>query len=365
MQTSISSLRYVVFGLFITLSAVVASVAVWNLTFLQVLPATTKERAIQVDCFLIFLGCSGLVVAFVILFTDLAWRKAFTSRYWFELAWTSLWVLMELAGAIALTIVIPKQTCAEQPHGALSCRSTRILMAFTWMNTILLLLYSSLLSIHILMSSTGKNRVWLQYIHDSAPLGWTKPGSPADSGSSSKPDTVLAPRPVRPAPPISMFSYRAGLSPDYRIEHFQPPPEAYVQPLPQSPPTTVPQTSSSSAPRNSLYPEYLRSTLTTNQTSTSIATPTHREQTSPPAAFNHTTRSPLGDWPRADIMKRPSERKKSLHESKMQMMDQKITSVSQPSSSARVRPSGPRTSASHRHRPLDLSRSGPNVDGLS
>ncbi|KAG7092357.1 hypothetical protein E1B28_008717 [Marasmius oreades] len=360
------SLRYVVFGLFITFSAVVASVAVWNLTYLQVLSSSTKERAIQVDCFLIFLGCFGLVVAFAILFTELAWRNAFTTSFCFELAWTSLCVLMELAGAIASTVIIPEQTCTNKTHGNLSCRSTKILMAFTWMNAILLLLYIPLLCIHVLLFSTGKNRVWFQNIHDLPPLHQRMPGSPAIRQapvSSWKLETVLAPRPVHAAPPISMYSYRSGLGPEYRIEHFQPPQD---EPGRRSPrPVIASQTSDCNYPpfRNALYPQYLQSTLASNQPSASIATPTPRQQISPtfisPSASDNTRRSPLGDWPRADIIKHPSERKKQPHESKMPMMDQKRTSAS--SSPSRIRPSGPRTSTS-RSRPLDLTSSGSNVE---
>ncbi|KAK1232018.1 hypothetical protein PQX77_004863 [Marasmius sp. AFHP31] len=356
MQYSIVALRYIVFGLLVAFNAVVASVAVWNLTFLDVPDTTGRGPARAVDCFLIFVGTAGLVVVFSILFIELARRNALTSRLWFEAGWSCLFFLMDLAGAIAFTVIVPKQTCNEA-RGDSSCRSTHVLMAFIWMTTVLLLLYCAILASHTMMSSKGDCRVWTHSIHYLPPLPKSLPtATPVEMPHPWKPEAIAAPQPLRPTPTV-MYSYRSGLSPDYRIEHFEPPPE---NPTDRQSSTIQPAAFHDPPPRNALYPQFLQPTLTTNQTSS--ASPHNPPASStPPQLAPEPTASPLGDWPRADIMKRPSDRKKPARESRVpaskHRSEPNAASASPPPtrhSDSRPRPSGPRTS----HRPLPSQPSG-------
>ncbi|KAL0573279.1 hypothetical protein V5O48_008686, partial [Marasmius crinis-equi] len=371
MQYSIVAIRYVVFGLFVAFSAVVASVAVWNLTFLQVLtPSNGRGNAMGADSFLIFVGTSGLVVVFTILFIELARRNAFTSRLWFEATWTSVYLLMNLsalprpfvpflgpyhssfiAGAITVTVIVPKQTCVRQTPRTQSCRSTHVLLAFIWMNMALLLLYWMFLALHIYVSSKSDQRVWLHNIHNLSTVQKNAPAAvaPSETPRSARwiPETIAAPQPRRPAP-TAMYSYRSGLSPDYRIEHFEPPPltsnQAGQQPL-------VPnraQTFNDPPPENALYPQFLQPTLAVARAPVSTApTNPHAPTTAAasPQSAASSTPSPLGDWPRADIMKRPSDRKKPVKESRVEVMNERAanTVASPRPSSSRQRPGGPRT----------------------
>ncbi|KAJ8078671.1 hypothetical protein PM082_012954 [Marasmius tenuissimus] len=358
MQYSIVALRYTVFGLLVAFNAVVASVAVWNLTFLDVLDKAGRGPARAVDCFLIFVGTSGLVVVFSILFIELARRNALTSRLWFEAGWSCLFFLMDLSGAIAFTVIVPKQTCNEA-RGDPSCRSTHVLMAFVWMTTVLLLLYCTILAAHTMMSSKGDCRVWTHSIHYLPPLPKSlSTATPVEMPRSWKPEAIAAPQPLRPTPTV-MYSYRSGLSPDYRIEHFEPPPENLTSRLSS---TIQPAAFHDPPPRNALYPQFLQPTLTADQPSS--ASPQNLPASSaPPQSAAVPTPSPLGDWPRADIMKRPSDRKParnsrvpaSKHRSEPNAAS---NPVSPPPpirhSDSRPRPSGPRTS----HRPLPPQPSG-------
>ncbi|KAK7043586.1 hypothetical protein VNI00_008197 [Paramarasmius palmivorus] len=314
MQNIIILFRYVVFGFFIVFNSVIASVAVWNITFVP----SKQTTANNVDAFLIFVGSSGLIVVFSIIFTELGRRNAFTSRLWFELIWTGVCALLQLSGAIASSVTVPSGTCDVSTT---ACNSAKVLIAFAWMNTIILLVYVTSMTTFLLIYSKEDPRIWQLNIHNlpdirkptttsppspilpTLPSLPTLPALPTLPGLPNfvrRPASIVAPQPRKPPAPTTMYSYRSGLSPDYRIEHFQPPESFPPFETSDSPPPVKLQPNRPS----SLYPEFLSPSL-----ASSDIKPSPSISRQPPSVKQSPTPPPLGKWPRADIMSLPSATK--------------------------------------------------------
>uniref|UniRef100_A0A0W0FU76 Uncharacterized protein n=1 Tax=Moniliophthora roreri TaxID=221103 RepID=A0A0W0FU76_MONRR len=303
------------------------------------------------------------------IFTELGRRNAITSRLWFELVWTGICSLLQLSGAIAASVVVPQYSCdALDPLG---CISAKVLIAFAWMNAIILSLYVTAMATFLIIYSKQDSRIWQHNIHnlpESRNPKMNKPppivppltSFPPLSSFGRNPASIVAPQPRRPAAPTMMYSYRSGLSPDYRIEHFQPtdqlPP--FEPSAPEGPEVPKPQPSA----HNALYPKFMMSSLASS--SFKEPSPVHQS----PSSTKTPTPPPLGRWPRADIMSLPSHSK--APSASPTSLIEPISSRGHdrppppphiphsPPSSPRSRPTGPRTPGSRtvtRPQPLDLS----------
>jgi len=323
--------RYIVFGVFVVCSAVIASVAVWNLGFVNSSSFEWRSSATSVDGYLIFLGACGLALIFPIIFMDLAAVNIVIGRVWFECVWVSLFGVMELAGAITLTAVSRAHQCDPTVRVSLAsrCRSTQVLQGFTWICAIFLLSYAILLVYSALMHRKKDHTIWccstrkfpwLGIRHHNLPSAPTSPSLPRFIQRQSTPP-VVAPKPRRAAPIHDViYAYRSGLSLEYEIEHFQPP-TSMPTPDPQNfspapaaagrpmllPLQTTDLSSGDNAFLAALYPQHVQSVLSGTQPpqpTQSHLIPHRRQQ---PVAQP----SPLGDWPRMDATSRPSDRSKA------------------------------------------------------
>lgn len=296
-------LRYIVFGCFVASNAIIASVSVWNLSLLQLAGVNAP-----VVSYLISVGALALAFIFAIIFVELARRNSPTSRVCYEVCWVSLFSILELAGAVAYSALIPPEMCSlKERKIAASCVSTRVLQAFTFIVSLTLLCY--LLTLSFCCLRHGKS-AWRSRIHDLFSLS-CEPPTP-HSASRFLCSTLAAPQPRR-AQHLE-WTYRSGLNPDYEIEHYQPP----APPMP-----TV--SSSFSHRHNTFYSDVVQSSLPVQP---------------PFIAESSQSASPLGDWPRKDILQRPLPSRKPVE-----------------TVPSRRRPTGPRKQSGEEKRPppLDLS----------
>jgi len=354
MSQFLSPLRYAVFAIFAICNAIICSAAVWNLSI-----ARTLGWNFQVDVYLIFVGSSGLALIFAIIFAEVARSNAILNMVWFECVWVGLFWTMELAGAAALTAIVPSHMCdpAVQILVDNSCSSTQLLLAFSWICTITLLGYFLLLVISVILHHKRDRRIWQHTVRN---FPWSascdhlssEPPSPILPRITPKSSTVLAPTPRRAAP-VAMYSHRAGLSLDYHIEYYKPPlpltnqpaPPAAVAPMRNHPQRT--RNATENYPGASFYPHYIQPSLISQPPRT---LPPNRQQLPP-------SPPPLGDWPRADAVSQPLRIKRNNASQHM--------TVTPPSTEATVgvprpRPSGPRrrsnSTGDNRPPPLDLSK---------
>jgi len=300
--------RYLVFGLLVICNAILCSVAVWNLSLAQ-----SFGRNSQVDAFLTF--------------------NVVTGRLWFEVLWVGLFWIMELSGATAVSAMTPDFFCTQSPlMGNDACVSTHVLLAFSWSSTVILLVYLVCLVCAAIIRQKRDPQIWHASVveicwcdtrHDlrSAP---TSPSLPR----FYKTLDVIAPQP-RPPPPLAIYAYRAGMGPEYHIEHFRPDPKRSVPAIAHSPSPT------------SLYPQHINSSLTPQQLT--------RPCPSPPP--------PLGHWPRLNAVDQPlrSKRKSPPTTFKFSDVDPVSQPVLSPLSASRPKPTGLRRSLNENRRPPPLN----------
>lgn len=345
-------LRYVLFGVFIVCNAIIASVAVWNLSLAQVV-----QMNFPVIAYLVFLGASGLAFIFTVIFIELARRNALTSRVWFECTWVAVYFIMELVGASAFSSLVPAKMCPKQAekraHG--SCISTHVLLAFTWICTTILLCYLLILIISSFIHHKHDSRIWQCNIHNFPSCGSGRlasaPPTPTLPRFISRAPTIVAPKPRRPPPADLIYSYRSGLSPEYEIEHYRPPTHLASQPVPPIPAassTLHRMQSTRLAAANyaptTFYPQAVQSSLITQPSPSKQPQARQQANTAP-------SPPPLGDWPRADVLLQPSRSRRLPTSPEM--------SETPSASQSRQRPTGPRkrsASGDNRPPPLDLSK---------
>ncbi|KAF9227538.1 hypothetical protein BS17DRAFT_773924 [Gyrodon lividus] len=359
--------RYVLFGLFIICNAIICSVAVWNYSIIR----TTQTS--QVDVYLIFLGAFSLASIFTLLFVELLCTNPFTARVWFECGWVTLFWIMDLAGAAAITAIEPDLMCGHRVVAFVNhlCTSEQVLLAFTWICTIMVLLYLLLLIFTAVTHQRDDPGVWnysarnLRLVTARQCLS-SAPSSPsAPRFNKRAPMDIYTPHPVRPAP-VPAYFYRAGLGSEYEIEHFRPAFTATEQmdvesslnaheavplpimvapviPAPTRPALAMPHPKPSPSP----YP-ILGQRGIAQQLPSSIV---YVSQVQPPASTQSTSLpspSPLGDWPRRDIMEQPVKSKPRLPPSSFEFPKRNTipstepSSVSSPDQPRTRRPSGPR-----------------------
>ncbi|TFK42685.1 hypothetical protein BDQ12DRAFT_676626, partial [Crucibulum laeve] len=355
-------------GLFIICNAIIASIAVWNLSILQSSGLSLSSTGI--DSFLVFVGTSGLCLIFVIIFLELSDKDIFIGRVWFECAWVGLYGAMQLAGAVALTSVAHHQSCNPtifSPTGS-SCESTQILLAFTWISGLFLMSYLLLLVVASVIKSKKDPTIWHCNVRR---FPWVRVRHSVPSGPSSpalprfqSPPPIIAPKPQRaPALPEAIYSYRSGLSSEYEVEHYQPYGMINSGPITDTsfPPVLAPlrhPSQSRAAYSTAFYPQLVQNAIS-SQPSPSYVPQQNPMPPSPP---------PLGDWPRLDATSRPSRTKQRQLSNGPQAptpadvpnpIPPQGPPPSSPAGASRPRPGGPRrrSNSGENSRPpqLDLS----------
>ncbi|KAF5365792.1 hypothetical protein D9758_003242 [Tetrapyrgos nigripes] len=338
-------------AILIICSSIIASLATWNLSL------SSRSRISSLDPYLIFLGAAGLILAFTMIFIELAAHseKIVTNKLWFECCWTGLLSVMELAGAASYSSIAPSQMCSTNDQQTSSCTSTRALMAFTWLCTITLLSYSFMICMSCVIYSIKDPRIWVTTIRDfslfdSSRLN-SQPPSPTPRATQKAPATpsIKAPQPRRPVPTPDFSGHHSGLSAEYEIEHFQPPPQSQYRSEVRSSqgPSSQPNTG-----YKSLYPQILYPPEMTH--SNERATSFQSQKLSLVADS-----SPVIDWPRPDVLSQPISTMKARIHSQGSSQDPRNSNSLDAAQGQRSRPTGPRprggSDPSRRPPALDLS----------
>ncbi|TFK54985.1 hypothetical protein OE88DRAFT_1653581 [Heliocybe sulcata] len=305
MRSLLLYLRALVFGLFIVCNAIICSVGVWHFSLAQMISYNPP-----VDIYLIFLGALGLLFIFSVIWIDMVRKTAVTSRVWFECAWTGVFWVMELAGTAALTASVPT-TIMCSSNAALvapqACTSTKVLLAFTWLIMIIMLVYAVTLTMLAVVHQKQNTDVWHTGVRAFCWFG-SHENLESPTVSSTRPGrsdaAALQPQPRHIPPPIfTRFSLQAAeKNPAMNVlpgRTSPPPSHAY--------PARQHMRQASATNHVSLYPQHIQKNLpTTYAASPSSVQAAIARSVSPP---------PLGEWPRADIMTRPVDRKKQGHQS--------------------------------------------------
>ncbi|KAG2158365.1 uncharacterized protein EDB93DRAFT_1121073 [Suillus bovinus] len=330
MKSTLLFARYILFGLFVVCNAIICSVAVWNHSLVQ----AAGGQTVQVDVYLIFLGAFSLALIFLIIFADLLCTNPLCARVWFECTWVAFVWLMQLAGAAAVTAIAPHIQCSARATAVNdnSCLSTNILVAFTWICTVILLLYLSLLFVTAVTTQWIDPGVWhhnVRYLRiDSArqrlPSAQNPPITPRFVKGRGTSD-IYKPRSLRPVAPNPVYGYRAGLGPEYEIEHYRPH-ESHHMPVDSasSLPQAIPAPSVSYPSPARIYSQRIRGLIPpqmdnpplSSRLNTTIvyskparsSTSVHEARASSPSP-SHPSSLPF-DWPRANSMEQPFRTKR-------------------------------------------------------
>ncbi|KDQ33202.1 hypothetical protein PLEOSDRAFT_1110448 [Pleurotus ostreatus PC15] len=345
-------LRCVLFAFFIVCNAIICSGAVWNLSLMQPL-----GWRMEVNVYLIVIGAIAVTFSFALMFCELLRPNGFTSLVWVECAWVTLFLVLELAGASAFLAIVPALTC--QPLGVPArlndgrrsrlltrvsgaCSSTRLVLAFTWICSLMLLIYVCFLTISAVIQSKDDPKIWVSSVRH---LRWSEerrqlssaPPSPTRPRFIKKNPSIVAPRPRRVLQAPNIYAYRSGLSDDYQIEHFQPPNAIQSEPVEPEPALLLrndsqPPVNYNAYPAVSFYPQYMQSAIT----------PAIHQQLPPEQQAGPSSPPPLGDWPRRDVLSHPAKPKRRP----APPLDDELAAIANltsPSASHTRRPSGPRT----------------------
>ncbi|TBU65666.1 hypothetical protein BD310DRAFT_963449 [Dichomitus squalens] len=154
---SLSSCRYSSFALFTLCNAVLCVIAVWNLTLAQEIGWTPF-----VDAYLIAIGAAGILWMFPVMFLDQLRKNALVSRVWFECAWVGLFWILNLAGAAAVTAMLPNMMCSFAANLLLpgACATTDVLLAFSWIGMANLLVYLCVLMVSAIIHMKDDSTIW-------------------------------------------------------------------------------------------------------------------------------------------------------------------------------------------------------------
>ncbi|OCH95033.1 hypothetical protein OBBRIDRAFT_788770 [Obba rivulosa] len=281
MAKFILAYRYLVFVLAIVCSAVICSVAVWNLTLSQ-----APGNSVHVDDFLICLGVLGIVFIFPTLCIDVFRTNALPSRIWFECIWTGIFWLLSLSGAAAVTATLPQMLCGSSTpvfvpvDGALpnenadvlswqiirdSCTATKVLLAFTWIFAIGMLSYFCGLAILVIMHHQDDPQIWQCSVRH---YSWFAVRSSLNSGPTSPSSSFYSlEKSVQGSPQKQRteFSKRMVTRPNIDVEKQDLRNVSPVPPIPAAPPPRRIQQSTrqasapgSSLPRTVFEPSQLR-----------------------------------------------------------------------------------------------------------
>jgi len=298
MQSIPKVFRHFVFGTFIICNAIIASASVWNFSISKAI-----QQELRIDTYLTFVGVSGLLFISAIIVLELLRKDAITGRVWFESSWVGIYWMLELAAASALSAVGPTVMCGRKAVNAIpqSCSSTRTLLAFSWICTIILMSYFLLVVVTAATHQLQERNpsIWQRDVREfpwpdsqSTPKSTSLPTVLDRSGTQAS--AIMAPQP-RQAAPAELYAYR-GPTAQHQIEYYRPPTSFSRPALPEPAVPGHRQRMSLKQMPASVYPKAIQSNIAAQSIPAQL--PDRRQR--PPSP------SPLGDWPRADIMSLPS-----------------------------------------------------------
>jgi hypothetical protein len=310
MASALVGLRYFVFGIFVVCNTVLCSVGVWNLSLVQ----TRSFYNAQISAYMIFLGAFGLLCIFPLIFIDLIRRHPFTSRIWVELTWITIFWIMELSGAAALSAIVPSNHCRRHRGrlGANACLSGQVLLGFAWAITLILLGYMVTLAVYTIVHQVSDPNVWNETVREYPWFGArstlsSPPPSPSLEKGPGVP-TLMHPRPQTAFNPLELARERSPFDdPIEPVPTFDTIPQPSYQPTHRSydglhfatmhdpPPIIEPTfTRTREAPKppvrvHSLYPVHMQAQLSMDARNNLYGQSLQLDGQEP---------SPIGDWPR-------------------------------------------------------------------
>lgn len=344
--------RYNLFGLFLICNAAICISAVWNHTL------ALSSQTLQIDIYLAFLGAFGLLFAVILIFVEVLFSNPFTTRIWFESGWVAVFWLMELAGATVVSVISGNCGSEKTIASTSFCTSERLLLAFTWICTGILLVYFFLIIFTTITYQRDNPDVWNSTVRRLSSSGRQSLSSPVNSPSASRfknvsqplpppaPVVTYAPRPIRAAVPPECFNRdRAGLGFEYEIEGYKsPPPQqttfpeqmdieyrnslreavpvpvigqthaSTIRPLPRIAPLSIPVATTARFREDAR--RLLDGSFTGRRELPSTVAYSHEHGSSRIERRELPVQpSPLGDWPRRDIMEQPVARKRRNQDS--------------------------------------------------
>lgn len=310
MSNLLKLIRYLVFFIFIISNAIVASVAVWNLSIVEGndrFSATATAGAV----YLLVVAAMGLLLIFPILFLEIIKKRVCLGMVWFELAWVGLFGLLTLIGASLISSLSSRELCVptltEKSQFVTSallvspCSSAQVLGVFTWMPAAFLLTYATLLSILAFVRSAEDPAVWKCLVRDlpmDKILGEVKRNSILLMPQIRKTPVIYAPRPRYIIPPL--LDCRSARNSAYDYQHPTVPPKS--APVRQTK-TDSYLPSVDQGPYTSFYNAAVQKAIKSGDGS--------RAPPPPPPVQLSKGRSPppLGDWPRLDATSRPRKKR--------------------------------------------------------
>jgi len=295
--------RCLVFAIFIISNAIVTSVAVWNLSIVEG-SMHFSSAATAAATYLIVVASMGLLLIFPIAFLEIAGKKTFLGRVWFELAWVGLFGVMSLIGASVMTSLSSKELCMPprivksqliaSPIPLSPCASSQVLSAFSWLAAAFLIAYMTLLSILAILRSKEDSTIWNCPVRD-LPLDKIlgRDSMTAILPQTRKSPVIHAPRPRYIIPPL--LDCRSSRNSAYEFQ----PPVAQVQSAPVSESWYRP-----SVPRGpaAFYNSSVQKALASDESKAPVLPPPVQLGKGP---RQHSSPPPLGDWPRLDATSRP------------------------------------------------------------
>lgn len=344
MKNVLVPFRYFLFVAFIICNAITCSTAVWNLSLSQ-----AAGRTLSVDGFVIFASAAALAFIFPTILIELAYRDPFSGRVWFECLWVAFFGVLEFCAAVVLSAIGPGVMCSARVMVFVvdSCTSTRVVLAFSWICTVLLLGYLLLLTLSAYMHKNENPQIWScnvrrfdwggsrTYVSNDGPKRLSLPRFV----EKARPGSLVLPKPHQPLPKTS----KTYPDPNHAVQHFQPQPLG-VHPIPPIPAATssVNQIKNNrDTTATSFYPRHMQSVMASQPSLFSKPMRELPRSSSPP---------PLGDWPRPSIISQPRAKR------------QEPLRPSNSTSPGPVRPQAPRRSARSASSSADWRKIPPPLD---
>jgi len=340
MNSLVLPCRYALFAAFVICNAITCSVAVWNLSLAQIV-----GQNMGVDVFIISVGALALLFIFLIVILELTLKNTVVGRVWFESAWVGFFFLLNFCASVSLATIGPGIMCTARMMelNTGSCNSTRVLLVFDWICTLLLLGYLILLTASAHMNQKENPRVWQCSVRQVFSVdtriyraGLAYPTLPSFVEKSSP---IVAPQPRHP-PTQAINAHISGLSPDYAIEYFRPLTERPIPPVPAAPPPQHQTQNTREATATLFYPQQMQHTIQSQPL-------TRAPANSPP---------PLGNWPRADVISQPARSKREAP--RRLILTPTVAPKSAPLPPQSSKSTGPRSGRLNGPRPPPLDLSG-------
>ncbi|TFY57880.1 hypothetical protein EVG20_g8370 [Dentipellis fragilis] len=182
-------------GLLVVCNAIICSAGVWNLSLAQSVGSSPP-----VDAYMVFLGAFSLVLILPVTFFDVFAKHAWTGWVGTECVWVTLLWIFHLAGAAAVTALLPTLMCNVQMERTISdsCTSTRLLQVPAWICAIALTIYVVLFATAVSIHRRRNPTIWYASVRTYPWFDHLRSQSQQIKSAPASPIAVLAPRPTRP-----------------------------------------------------------------------------------------------------------------------------------------------------------------------